>query len=280
MTVSTIGFLVPPAPWTAAIAGVASRAIVLVHDDGVAIPVICALGNMDARAICLDGGFHVMAVAAREAGAAATWDGTSLRIGSAVADGGSAVPWDPRSRLATAASAAPAGFGTAIKVALAALAAARAGGRPLEGIHGDGPFAAGFRRLRTEPGFPASIVGFGPGSTPAGDDWLAGYICGRDLAAGGPGRGARALRTELARSMGRTTPAGRALLSGAVAGAPPEYLVELALAVASTERTEGRVREAVLAALGHGATSGEDAITGFAWALAERLACGTDTALL
>jgi hypothetical protein len=40
------------------------------------------------------------------------------------------------------------------------------------------------------------------------------------------------------------------------------------------------VHETVLAALGHGATSGEDAIAGFVEALAERLADGTVTALL
>jgi len=62
----------------------------------------------------------------------------------------------------------------------------------------------------------------------------------------------------------RTGAAGRALLEGALEGAPPAYLVDLALAAADRgPGAPGRLERAVDGALGHGATSGEDALAGF-----------------
>jgi hypothetical protein len=198
--------------------------------------------------------------------------------------GGKAVVWDPRGRLAEAA----AGWNPATSVLAAEvrtlLAEAYAAGRRAEGLHGTGAFAAGFRRLEAHPGFPAGAVGFGPGTTPAGDDWLAGCLVALDLRAGGPGKAAVLLRQKIRNRLEQTTAAGRALLLGALAGGPPEYLVVLAeaaaefMANAPTMGEElkadakqdpglGRLRSAVASCLAHGATSGEDALAGFVYGL-------------
>ena len=174
----------------------------------------------------------------------------------------------------------PAGVVLAAEVR-ATLAKAYAEGRRAEGLHGSGAFAEGFRRLEAHPDFPAVAVGFGPGTTPAGDDWLAGCLVALDLRAGGPGKAAVPLRQKIRDRLEQTTAAGRALLLGALAGAPPEYLVGLAEAaadwkpvvpgdMAAAERQTGkqalrlgRLRAAVSSCLAHGATSGEDALAGF-----------------
>lgn len=173
------------------------------------------------------------------------------------------------------------------------LAAAYAAGRRAEGLHGSGAFAHGFRRLAARPDFPAVAVGFGPGTTPAGDDWLAGYLIALDLRAGGPGKAAADLRNKIRRRLEQTTAAGRALLLGALAGSPPEYLVVLAEAAAQwlamqtaaldaeasqpiawlAEQKAGQVSgpgtlwDVVSNCLEHGATSGEDALAGFLYGL-------------
>jgi hypothetical protein len=165
------------------------------------------------------------------------------------------------------------------------LAEAYAAGRRAEGLHGSGAFAAGFRRLEAHPDFPAVAVGFGPGTTPAGDDWLAGCLVALDLRAGGSGKAVLSLRQRIRDRLDRTTAAGKALLLGALAGAPPEYLVDLAEAAAEltsdtpedmsvVERQMGdqalwlgSLRAAFSTCLAHGATSGEDALAGFVYGL-------------
>jgi hypothetical protein len=167
----------------------------------------------------------------------------------------------------------------------ALLAEAYAAGRRAEGLHGSGAFAAGFRRLEAHPDFPAVAVGFGPGTTPAGDDWLAGCLVALDLRAGGPGNAALSLRQGIRDRLYQTTAAGKALLLGALAGAPPEYLVGLAgaaaewtsdtpgvMAVVERQRGDqallfGSLRAAFSSCLAHGATSGEDALAGFVYGL-------------
>jgi hypothetical protein len=161
---------------------------------------------------------------------------------------------------------------------------AHANGRPLEGIHAAGAYASAFARHASADDFPANLVGFGPGTTPAGDDWLAGYLTALDLAAGtrlgegawpgsrDPGSVAARLRAEemrvlLAGRLGRTTAAGRALLLGVVGGVPPAYLLEISQAAAAGDATH--LEESTVRALEHGATSGEDALAGFAAGLGE-----------
>lgn len=306
------GFLVPTAPWSARLLAVASKAVILLHDDGAAIAVVGREDDADARAFVMGNGFTEFAAKAagllaradaeHAPGPRAVFDGRSLAVtagehgssgglGSSGALGSSEGPgcvmacsadasgaavWDQRRQLAEAARlfslkqagrepAHSAGMALIEAVLAESRLAARKAGRAETGIHGNGPFARAFERLMAAPGFPLNLVGFGPGSTPAGDDWLAAYLAGRDLLDGGPGRSVPALRSALASSLARTTAAGRALLLGALAGAPPAYLGALILALAG--HAPDGIRNATLAALGHGASSGEDALTGFLAAL-------------
>lgn len=267
----------PAAPWTARIAGVASKAVILLADDGAAISIVGTEENLDARAFVITQGFEDFLAEASAAlsgngETASMWyNGKMLSIVSSrriTAHTETARVWDPRDVLEKAARGLDGHklhrIANAIELEVRA---AHESGRSHDGIHSAGPFALAFRRLQAAPDFPANLVGFGPGSTPAGDDWLSGYLTGRDLVEGGPGQAQKALRATLAGALERTTPAGRALLLGAIAGGPPAYLVELAQAATAGIHMEAKVREAVLAALEHGATSGEDAIVGFMEAL-------------
>jgi len=268
---------VPAASWVALIAGVPSRAVILKHGDGAAVSIVGAVSDMDARGFALESGFGRFSAAAAaelsrlgENRASVAWDGESLRVGGLAESADGAAVWDPRDAL----RAAAAGDGMARRLADAAEAIAgmigsERGERARDGIRGDGAFAVAFRKLRAAPGFPASVVGFGPGSTPSGDDWLAGYLTGRDLMGGGPGVAEPGLRTDVAAALERTSAAGRALLLGVIAGAPPAYLAELALAAAEGRPGE-RLRDAVRDALGRGASSGEDALAGFVAAVGSR----------
>ena len=279
MTVGAIGCLAPGAPWSAPLAWVATKALALTHGDGAAVAIVGNIRDMDARAILIADGFgdfRAAAKASADAVVSVRLDDVSATL---VVDGvdllavptGGALRWDPRPALAAAAAAiASAAELTAAADAIAAMLAE--GPADEVSVHGDGPFAVAFARLRADEAFPANIVGFGPGSTPAGDDWLAGYLTAGDLAGGGPGTSWPGLRAALAPRLGRTTPAGRALLSGALAGAPPAYLADLALAVTglSGDGADDGLRLAVRAALGKGASSGRDALAGFLEALRHR----------
>ena len=242
---------------------------------------------MDSRAFCITEGFQAFCNVAKETLhelgtlAALTYDGSSLRLigGSLILLDADTEFWDPRGLLGAAATGMVPDDTTNIKALGETIEAyiktLYSGGRQGEGIHGEGLFASAFRRLYYDHDFLSRLVGFGPGSTPAGDDYLAGFLAGRDLLEGGPGRAQTVLRAGLRTSLERTTPAGRALLIGALEGVPPAYLVELTLAAASwlveqQEYTENRLYEAVKNALGHGATSGEDALCGFMYALGRR----------
>jgi len=122
--------------------------------------------------------------------------------------------------------------------------------------------------MKARDDFPAALVGFGPGTTPAGDDWLAGYHCAADLVSGrGPGNAEAALRDEIRARLGRTTATGRSLLTGALAGVPPRYLCALVEALAEPCASDDELVDAVESALSHGASSGRDAVDGFLNAL-------------
>ncbi len=275
-----VGCLVPLSPWTGRLVGATGKALSILHPDGALVSVVGEPGRMEARALVPAGGwdgFRRSAEGLLDGGAGrvpASWDGASLRLegdegADAVLPLDGAETWDPRPGLLGAAGMIPASERREAVVRIgrlvrATLERARAAGRSSEGIHADGPFAEGFRRLSRSPGFPVNLVGFGPGTTPAGDDWLSGYLTAADLIAGGPGKGAPSVRAGVRESLTRTGAAGRALLEGALESAPPAYLVELALAAADRGAgAPGRLERAVDGALGHGATSGEDALAGF-----------------
>lgn len=325
-----VGVLVPPGPWEAEVVGVSDRAVSILHADGALVSVVGVVDLMEARAFAHPEGYNrfvsmVSKAADRADGRVrVAWDGATLRAGPAgqddavmgMLDFSDALIWDPRSDLLRRArqqgytAEGSVGLGVhddagggciqtgyalqAIEAIRQAISGARDKGRRIEGIHAGGAYGAMFGKLALGDDFPANLVGFGPGTTPAGDDWLAGYLAALDLGYVCPGatrqlvsngdavssvavaaaRKAQSLREALAGRLERTTAAGRALLLGSIAGVHPAYLWDLMTSVAGGggDRIGGayheRIRASVLRALGHGATSGEDALAGFVAGLA------------
>jgi hypothetical protein len=283
-----IGALVPPSPWEGLLVGVSAKAVSILHADGALVSVIGDTSWMEARALAHPAGFKAFAAAAarvtgdHEVRVSLKWDGRLLLCHAEgkvdapfdMLDFTGAVLWNPRMETVPSAYRGGTRFldalavNTVIGIINQVIADARARGRPVEGIHAAGAWRTMFAKLAAEADFPANLVGFGPGTTPAGDDWLAGCLAALDLTAGAGPAGTLAVRVRaaLAGRLERTTAAGRALLLGAIAGLPPEYLWELsraALGGIEDGNGRGRITECVGRALEHGATSGEDALAGF-----------------
>jgi hypothetical protein len=229
---------------------------------------------------------NALDAAARDEFALATWDGARLACarGAALDLAGCGI-WDPRPMLAGLASGSDRMMWSAVADRLVdMLLAAHAATGTDEGILGDGTIARAFAARLRSTRFPVCIVGFGPGTTPSGDDWIAGYLCAADSVSGAPGQAVPGFRDSIQQALDRTTAAGRSLLLGAIAGAAPAYLVRLAEAAASwactlgcdsqqaASEAETLVAAALDAALRHGATSGEDALLGFVAGLREHRA--------
>jgi len=107
------------------------------------------------------------------------------------------------------------------------------------------------------------LVGLGPGLTPSGDDFLAGYLLAKILTEGKlPRAAAASIRSRLS----STSPAGKALLSGALDRRFPHYLHEFVETWAAAKEAEGE-SAAVAKALSHGSTSGTDALAGLLFGL-------------
>ena len=274
------GCLVAPPPWEAKLAGVFSKAVALLLPNGLLISVVRDEGGMEALAIwpgqgAFDG---IVTAAGHPAGAS----GFVAAIATIEAAYRGANLWEPRPRLAElsqafaeggrkGASPLTAEAVAKLKAALSRVeASARRHGSAVEAagdgtIRGSGPYGRAFEAMKSRDDFPAALVGFGPGTTPAGDDWLAGYLCAADLVSGrGPGNAEIALRNEIRARLSRTTAAGRSLLTGALAGVPPHYLCAL---VEALPEPVTDVHAAVESALSHGASSGRDAVDGFLNAL-------------
>jgi len=265
--------------------GVFGKAVSLLHPDGALVSVVGRASHLEARAMMPAAGWEAFAATTARALDAATghepamavWDGARLvSARAAVLDLAAYEIWDPRPYLSGLASfhdGTPWSM-VADRLAGMLLRAHEAAGTD-EGILGSGTIARAFATRLASARFPVSIVGFGPGTTPSGDDWIAGYLCAADIAGGTPGQAVPELRDAVRPALDRTTAAGRSLLLGALAGAPPVYLVRLAGAVASLaqalisgselalSKAEPQLRAALDAALHHGATSGEDALAGF-----------------
>ncbi len=272
----------PEAPWTAPAVGAFPRAVSLAHPDGALVSIVADERSMEARAVAVGAeAFGELAGALRR--------GTEgFRIGLAptglelLGPSGSLVrawpldfaAWDAEARLGAAerrlgAAGAPES-GTAFDQALDAVERAFAERAPREGIHGAGPFALRFAELAEASDFPRNLAGFGPGTTPAGDDFIAGWL----LAARLSGREGVTIGDA---ELGRTTAAGRALLLGARSGCFPAYLLLFAEAfsAAVTARSEpatpardastdqAALDAAMDEAFRHGASSGADALLGF-----------------
>ena len=116
----------------------------------------------------------------------------------------------------------------------------------------------------------SSLVGLGPGLTPAGDDFLAGYITG--LWATTPIHDSLSCFMEpflkgLAPHFARTTDISAAFLSDAVNQSPSQTTADLIRAIAEGQ-SAAMVERAAKAALNVGSTSGADSIAGLLLGLA------------
>ena len=114
-----------------------------------------------------------------------------------------------------------------------------------------------------------SLVGLGPGLTPAGDDWLAGWLLaqnlvGEDLRGFRPTEGWHDLEgLILAMAADRTTTLSRALLACAAAGEADAAWHTLLSALAADPMTNLPIYQSTEAVLSHGATSGAAMLLGF-----------------
>ena len=114
--------------------------------------------------------------------------------------------------------------------------------------------------MRGVQGHAAALCGLGPGLTPAGDDWLAGWLVGLRLVSPGSdlhGAGEAVLEA----AEGRTTMLSLAFLRCAARGEVAEPWHALLAALAAGTATN--VETAAARVLCFGATSGADMLTGF-----------------
>ena len=142
---------------------------------------------------------------------------------------------------------------------------------------------------RGDIGALGALVGLGPGLTPAGDDWLAGWMLAQHLneawrrsnatpaavetagSAGGSrlkpagrNRTKQSLREQIAEiAVERTTTLSRALLACAAAGEGDAEWHTLLAALANEPLTNLPIYQSTRAILSHGATSGAAMLTGF-----------------
>ena len=113
------------------------------------------------------------------------------------------------------------------------------------------------------------LTGLGPGLTPAGDDWLGGWLVGLHVRAasapnteaGKPLAVAAVGRTVVEAAAGRTTGLSLAYLSAAAHGAVPRIWHDFLYALADADPDP--VQRAAAKIMRHGATSGSDTLAGF-----------------
>jgi len=123
------------------------------------------------------------------------------------------------------------------------------------------------------------LVGLGPGSTPSGDDFIAGVLLGEEALRVLRSKGAKEVadrrnamipwakeKEGLWGAMDRTSDAGKTLLWQALQGRFPNFLME-GLRFAANARGTQEVVDAVEKAVSCGATSGTDALTGFLFSM-------------
>jgi hypothetical protein len=108
-----------------------------------------------------------------------------------------------------------------------------------------------------------ALCGLGPGLTPAGDDWLAGWMLAQHLL---PDIASAAVGAVLGAATATTT-LSRAFLECAAAGEADASWHRLLFALAQEDPAD--VQVAGRAILHHGATSGADMLAGFAAGLGQ-----------
>jgi len=120
----------------------------------------------------------------------------------------------------------------------------------------------------------SGLVGLGPGSTPSGDDFIAGVLLGEEAKAVAesmkPVIPWAAEKETLRVAMERTNDAGKTLLWQAIQGRFPNYLIETVRSLSEAKGKEG-IEDAVERAVSRGATSGTDALVGLVFSLQGRL---------
>ena len=107
-----------------------------------------------------------------------------------------------------------------------------------------------------------ALVGLGPGLTPAGDDWLAGWLLAQHLAPDLTGLRNLSGRV-VAMAADRTTTLSRALLTCAAAGEADAAWHALLATLAEVPMTHLPIYQSTQTILSHGATSGAAMLTGF-----------------
>ena len=125
----------------------------------------------------------------------------------------------------------------------------------------------------------AQLIGLGPGLTPAGDDFIIGWLAGLALQAGTPPQRAflQDLCTGIAPLGSATTSVSRQHLEDACALAFSERLSDLCLAIGDAAHGPG-LATAVAAVVQVGASSGADAAAGVLFALFDCAPAGRSTA--
>ena len=195
-------------------------------------------------------------------------------------DGSRAAPWS--GRLADTGAGLP-GSGAGrrrLREVLRETLAAEGSSSSFRGLvlgRDENPFARRARRI-VDDAFPAAagapgpptprwsallsgLCGLGAGFTPSGDDFLAGVLLGEAMANRPLEEDAAAQEGFVTEVPAGTTPAGRTLLWLALQRRFPAYL--LSLAVAAIDPGSAELNRALAAAFSHGATSGQDAVSGF-----------------
>ena len=109
------------------------------------------------------------------------------------------------------------------------------------------------------------LIGLGPGLTPAGDDFLGGYLAGRFAQSPGGSRdsGVLSFASLLLPYAGETGIVAQAFLRKALAGNFSEYIADLARAAVVGGISDEELQELAEKVIGFGATSGADALAGF-----------------
>ncbi|MCK5198305.1 MAG: DUF2877 domain-containing protein [Spirochaetales bacterium] len=114
---------------------------------------------------------------------------------------------------------------------------------------------------------PSLLIGMGIGFTPSGDDFLVGIMLYETIS------GVNLINRESVKSkLSQTTIGGKTLLMLALRNSYPSYLKQFAESMILSEneiQRKSNIKNAVIAALDHGSTSGGDSLAGFIWA-AER----------
>jgi hypothetical protein len=117
----------------------------------------------------------------------------------------------------------------------------------------------------------AGLVGLGAGLTPAGDDFLSGFLAAARCAGPGPAEAlVSALGEALGRNLWRTGSLSATLLAWSIRNQWPVPLGRLAMALAADATAEARTALDDVCRIGH--SSGADLATGFLYGLSVLLA--------